>query len=278
MRLRAGQVRVARRLARDAFVTASVVYVAILLFDVAGGGGDGHAYWLARLPDPYGVDAYGIPDGFYYSPVFAQAISPLTLLPWPVFHALFVALSLMSLYWLIGPWALPALFLPPVAIEVYAANIALPMAVVLVVGFRCPAAWAAVILTKVVPGIGILWFAVRSEWRSLAIVISATAAAALLSFALAPSLWLDWVATLRTSSAMPPATIYAALFIPRLVAAIAVVVFGARTGRAWLVPVATILAMPVVWPSTLCLLLAIPKLRGSWDPVRSTPQPAGITS
>ena len=43
--------------------------------------------------------------------------------------------------------------------------------VAIVLGFRWPFTWAFVLLTKVTPGVGLLWFAVRREWRSLAIAL-----------------------------------------------------------------------------------------------------------
>ena len=47
------------------------------------------------------------------------------------------------------------------------------IAAAIVIGFRWPAAWSLVLLTKITPGIGLLWFAVRREWRSLAIALGA---------------------------------------------------------------------------------------------------------
>ncbi len=258
-----------RRVARDAYLVASVVTVAIVLTDAVSLGWDGHAYWLARLPAPYNSGAYGVTDGFYYSPAFAQAIAPLTLLPWPVFNALIVAAGLASLYWLVGPWALPAVLLPPVMIDISSANITLLLAATMVVGFRYPVAWAPILLTKVLPGVGVLWFAARAEWQAMAIAMGTTAAIVVVSFALMPSLWFDWLAVLRSSEAQPPPTAYAWFFAPRLVVAVALIVLGARTRRAWLVPVATVLATPVIWPYTLAFLLAIPRLRNSWNPDRS---------
>ncbi len=49
------------------------------------------------------------------------------------------------------------------------------------IGFRYPAAWSLILLTKITPGIGLLWFAVRREWRALAIALGATAAIASVS-------------------------------------------------------------------------------------------------
>jgi hypothetical protein len=45
--------------------------------------------------------------------------------------------------------------------------------------------------------------------------------------------------------------------LPRLVAAGALVTWGARTDRTWTVPVAATLALPVLWPSGLAVLAAL---------------------
>lgn len=247
---------------RDAYFVASLVFVAAILAGVVGDGVDGHAYWVSRLPDPYTQAVYANPDGFYYSPLAAQVIAPFTLLPWPVFHAGVTALSLASLYWLVGRWAVVALFLPFVAIELYAANIILPVAVAIVIGLRRPGAWAFPLLTKVTPGIGLAWFALQGEWRRLAVALGVTVALAGVSFLLAPDLWGEWVAVLRRSAGMAPLNSLAVPYPPRLAAAFLAIVFAARTDRAWLIPVSALLATPVIWPATFSLLMAIPRLRG----------------
>ena len=48
------------------------------------------------------------------------------------------------------------------------------MAAAIALGFRYPAAWSFLLLTKVTPGIGLVWFAVRREWRPLAIALGFT--------------------------------------------------------------------------------------------------------
>ncbi len=60
-------------------------------------------------------------------------------------------------------------------------NVHMLLALAIVLGFRWPATWSFVLLTKVTPGIGLLWFAVRREWRSLAIALGATAVLVTLS-------------------------------------------------------------------------------------------------
>ena len=54
--------------------------------------------------------------------------------------------------------------------------------------------------SKVTPGIGLLWFLLRREWRSLAIALGTTLAIVVGSFLLAPSAWFDWYSFLRGST------------------------------------------------------------------------------
>ena len=85
--------------------------------------------------------------------------------------------------WLAGPFTLLVLFTVPVASEINAGNIQLLLAAAIVLGVPqrgagWAGAWAFVLLTKVTPGVGLLWFALRRRWRALAIALGVTAAIA----------------------------------------------------------------------------------------------------
>ena len=56
-----------------------------------------------------------------------------------------------------GPWLALVILLPPVFMELAVGNIHILLGVAIAIGFRWPAAWAFVLLTKVTPGIGLLW-------------------------------------------------------------------------------------------------------------------------
>jgi hypothetical protein len=223
---------------------------------------DAHAYWAMRIDEPYARSSFGTLDAFLYSPAFAQAFSPLTHLPWRAFTALYAAAMLATVGWLARPvrgrWLIPfALFALP---ELVAGNIHIFLAAAIVLGMRYPAAWSFVILTKVLPGVGLVWFAVRREWRFLGAAVAIAVAIAGLSFLAAPHLWPEWIAVLRGSDPVPGVTAYQPPWWLRLPVALALVVWGARMNRPWTMPLAALISLPTFWTSSIALLLAIPRL------------------
>ena len=159
-----------------------------------GTGQDARCYYQATLADPYLHSEWNDPIAYVYSPAFLQLVSPLTALPWQAFMAVWTAILIGAVRFLTGPRLLAAgLLFPFTLMEVAGGNVSLLLAVAIVVGFRWPAAWAIVLLTKITPGIGLLWFAVRREWRHLAIALGATAAIVAVSALMLPQQWRDWV-------------------------------------------------------------------------------------
>jgi Glycosyltransferase family 87 len=225
-------------------------------------GVDARAYWQVDLAHPYVGSGVGDVSTYLYSPAFAQVMSPFSMLPFPVFAALWIALLVLVCAWLIRPWPWAALILfLPVSYELLVGNVHFLIAAAIVLGFRGPAIWAFPILTKVTPGLGVLWFAARREWRSFAVAIGTTAAVVAVSFALAPAAWSDWLAFLLASPGRSQ------LLVPRTLIAAALVAFGAATGRRWMVPAAVWLALPIVWVNSWVILLAAIRLRGRSDRV-----------
>jgi hypothetical protein len=274
------------RISRDglnAGFLAVVAWAAVVVFSepwgrLWGTGQDARCYYQATLSDPYLHSNWTDPIAYVYSPAFLQLVSPLTALPWQAFMAGWTALLLLAIRFLTGPRLLAAgLVFPFAAMEVAGGNVSLLLAVAIVVGFRWPAAWSLVLLTKITPGIGLLWFAVRREWRSLAIALGATALIAVLSFAILPDAWRTWVDVVLRNVAAGKGGTWASVPIPlwiRLPVAVVVVVWGARTDRRWAVPVASMLALPALWYGGISMLLAvIPLLRGTdADAKRGSPE------
>src|SRR6185503_5545114 len=166
-------------------------------------GVDAYAYWTADPSNPYTASAPGSSQAFFYSPAFAQLTAPIHALPWTVFIAAWTVLLTALLVWQAGRWTAIALLLFPVFVDLTVANIHLLMAAAIVVGFRWPWTWSFIVLTKITPGVGLLWFAFRREWRSLAIALGVTAAVSAVSFVVAPGLWRDWFDLLVAASRAP---------------------------------------------------------------------------
>src|SRR5579859_521120 len=240
------RVRLAWRLLTVGALAYLVVRWALLLPDQGGiHGVDARTYWGSSLDNPYPGPQVGLPGAYLYSPAFLQALTPLRLLPWEVFDAVWTGLGIAAAVFLVGPIgaALAITLLPFVYRDLFVGNIHLMLGAAIVLGFRWPGAWAFVLLTKVTPGVGLLWFAVRRQWRALAIALGVTAGVSALSFALAPHLWFDWVTRLRGDSGTAGSG-YLLGIVARVAIAAALVAVGALTNRAWLVPVASMIAIP----------------------------------
>jgi hypothetical protein len=253
------------RLLRDGFVMLAGAFVVLRLLAVEPWvqSVDAYAYWATRGGDLYANAEAGRIGAYVYSPAFAQLIAPLVAVPWPLFCAAWTVL-LCVVYWrLVGRLALPLLLFIPIPFEIVSGNVHLLIAAAIVLGFRYPAAWALPLLTKVTPGVGLLWFAVRREWRSLAVALGATAVVSVVSLAAAPDAWREWLALLGRDAGAPLVTPgwYAPIpLLVRLPVAAVIVVWGALTDRRWTVPVAVTLSLPILWLNSLAILAALPAL------------------
>jgi hypothetical protein len=224
-------------------------------------GFDAFAYWHLDIQDPY-TQAAGAFGAFTYTPVAARLFAPASLLAWPAFFWLWLAVLVATVVWLGWRHTLLVLAFPPVAVELYHGNIHLLMAAAIALGFRYPAAWAFILLTKVTPGIGLLWFAVRREWRPLGIALGATAALAAVSLVVDGRLWELWLngAILRVAQEGVGQPTLPIPLVLRLPAAALLVAWGGLTNRRWTVPTAATLALPVPWFSGLAILACLPAL------------------
>ena len=232
-------------------------------------GWDASIYYRANLDNLYGGWVVGGADSFQYAPVFAQLIAPLHVLPFDVFLAIWRAAALAIVVVLAGPLTVPVLLWSPVASEVNAGNVNIFLAGAIALGFRVPGSWAVVLLTKITPGVGLLWFAVRREGRALAAVAAVTGVVSALSFALSPGQWIAWITLIVGNSGSGVVTypFWIPLAVRLPVAAIAIVV-AARFGWRWVVPVAATLAAPVLYfPTQSIAIGALPFARqaiGRW--------------
>jgi len=125
------------------------VYLArvLLVEGIQGDGGlggiDAIAYWNAagsaiRGEPLYVIGGFGF-GAYQYPPVFAQLLSPLSLLPMPAFVWLWRGLELVGLRLATGSWVrsgIAILVFPPVIAEIDAGNVHLMMAGVAALAMR----------------------------------------------------------------------------------------------------------------------------------------------
>ncbi len=265
----------ARLAAIAGFVVLGLVWLSVIglaepfVWGALGTGHDARPYWETAMRDPYARNVVGGWDSYLYSPAFLQVLAPLRSLPWIAFIGGWEAILLVATAALAGP-----VLLAPVALfvttELWGGNVTLLIALAVVAGFRWPATWSFVLLTKVTPGVGLLWFAVRREWWSLATALGATLAVVAISTVVAPGVWRDWIDLLLWNAGRPIAS--GSIPIPLVVRfpiAVALLIWGGLTDRRWVVPVACLLALPVIWYGSLSLLagvipLALPDLAKRW--------------
>lgn len=219
---------------------------------------DARSYYGLNLADLYaGRTNWNSIGAYPYSPAFAQLVYPLNLLPWPAFVAAWTAILVAAVWLLTGP----ELFLVGLAVgamEIAGGNVSLVLALAIVAGFRYPWTWSFVLLTKITPGVGLLWFALRREWRQLAIALGFTAVVVAASYLLMPAAWRDWVALLQANAGKGGT--WAAIPIPLVVRGpigVALIAWGARRNQRWTVPVGAMLALPALWYGSLSILLAV---------------------
>jgi hypothetical protein len=249
-----------KRAIRDGLLLVGLLFNAALVFvwGIRVLWTDLDSFWRPDLSNLYGLaeQSLTVDQAFRFAPVVAWALTPLGWLSWGAFVELWVGLDLIAIVTLARRWTVVVLLaFPPVLLEILNGNIHLFLALAIWAGLRWPAAWAFVFLTKVTPGVGVIWFAARREWRHLAIAIGATAAIFAVGTLIAPGLWLEWLRSLAISASHPVATALPPLLV-RYPVAIGLAWYAGRSGRAWLVPVACVVAMPTIWVESSAILLA----------------------
>jgi hypothetical protein len=255
-----------RRAIKAGFLIGVAVYLIVSLRAVppppAGSYRDAWTTFGLGVGDPYSVVyAHG---GSLYPPPLLQLVRPLVALGWPAYLAVISAVELIALLLLVGPLAALVLLIPTVGIEVWYANINLVLALAIAWGFRVPSLWSFVLLTKISPGVGVIWFIARREWRRLALVAGCTTAIVAVSVAIDPAMWVTWLKAIASAEA--PSGLPSVPLPLRIGLAAIVVWIGAIRGRAWVVPIAAWVAVPVLWQSTSVILIALIPLSRSRSP------------
>lgn len=258
-----------RTVVRHGWIALGLATAAFAWLTIVGvnGAPDSYSYWAVDPSTPYAI-RYGTIGAFPYSPIAVLVASTFHVVSYPVFYALWSLLLLGVVLWL----APPVLWVPGVLLsllEIQGGNVDILIAAAVVIGLRYAPMMSFLVLTKITPGLAILWFAVRREWRPFALAVGTTATLVLVGVIVAPGLWRDWVAYLVSSAGIPLETPGPRLDVPlsaRLVVAAGMILFAARTNRPWMLPLAVYLTLPVAW------LMAVPafvlgslKLRAQGD-------------
>jgi hypothetical protein len=274
------------RLARDALYLAGIGFAVIFWLYYTtnlGRPDDARWYWGADTSALYPHPELAEKNGYNYSPAFELFIGWSRLLPFEVFVAIYRAILLAAVVYMAGPFTLFVLLSNPVGSEINAGNIQILLALAIAWGFRHPWTWSFVVLTKVTPAVGLLWFVVRREWRKLAIALGASAVLAALSVVFWGDQWPGYIALVTTGKAPAVWPYYLTLY-QRLPFSIVLVVIGAWRNWKWTVAAASCLALPVFYPISLSLLVGcLPFIRitlgrllasRGYSPERRVPNPA----
>jgi hypothetical protein len=225
--------------------------------------GDAAAYYFSDTPYDWSDRPAGAGE-YRYSPAFLILIAPLRVLPWEAFAAVWFVAHIAVLLYLRLPWMLA---FPGVMEDVLLGNINtfLALGLVLIIRHGGAPIWASFLLTKVTPGVAVIWHAARREWRELGAAAGITALIIGIGVALEPQLWTEWFGSLMAGPETYAKNVglVAPLWL-RIAAAAAISVYAATSDRPWLLPIAVIVAMPGIWVSSFALLLAsIVLYRGS---------------
>lgn len=228
-------------------------------------GADSHAYWAAaRWPETWYTRPPAHWDAYLYSPAFAQLLWPLGQLPWRAFQAVWAVAQVGTLWWLLKPLGMRrGLTLAPLFVaEILLGNLYFFYAAALVLAVRrVPGMLLLPILTKIAPGVVGLWFVVRGDWKYVRSTILATTLVVSVSALLAPSAWRGWLDFVLGSAGGDSTSGGLISIVLRLLVAAALVVVAGRSGRAWLLAPALLLACPLLGGfSPLAILAAIPRL------------------
>ena len=225
---------------------------------------DATAYWNAGTSALlYPLEWSAVAPGYlFYPPPIAQISRLIQPIGWQLFIVAWMVIVFASFWFCARTLSLPlmAIGIPyflgvgpdaPATFLSYAllGNVQWPLAALVVVAIRQPAFWAVLLTTKVSTAIGWWWHVFRAEWRAVAIGAASSAAVVALSVLISPDLWNQFIefAIRNGNFANPPMPLFPIPFWFRVITAGALLFWGARTGRAWTVPVACGWALPALY-------------------------------
>lgn len=238
---------------------AALIVVALA---IGGDGRDAMAYYNASLADIYANSTF-LSTGFVYSPAFAVMVEPFRWVD-PVWLLLMIRIgSAIALGYLVTPWLGAVLIIgqfPGVREELGVGNLDLVTAAILVLVLTRPWLWATLLLTKVTPGVGLVWHLARREWRALAVAGVSTIVVVVAALPWMTGAWTEWMQVLTGDNLdIADAHVVYPLWARGLVA-VAIVALAAATDRAWLVPIAVAVSFPNPNVAHWLVMLAIPRM------------------
>jgi hypothetical protein len=256
-------------LERIALLGSLTVGAIVGIFQALGGVPDpfdAHFYWSAPVDHLY--PAAWADGGYVYPPPLALAIGVFHPIGWPAFIVGWTTLCWFALWYCARAWT-PLVVAASIAAvpliggnvlgTLFLGNVQVIFAAAIVASVRHNAGWAALpILTKGV-GMPFVWFAVRREWRNVAIATGVTVGIVVVTLFLAPTAWSDFVHFMSTNdlsgSAVPVVPID---FAVRLMAAVGLTAWGGLTDRRWTLAIAAGIAIPALyWWSWLTVWVGV---------------------
>jgi hypothetical protein len=232
---------------------------------------DEHAYWLAGQRLLHGEALYDptassvTPFAYWYPPVVAQVVAPIVaIVSSEAFSWAWTAILVVCLIGLARGRPLVALALVayvPVATELGFRNVHLVLAVLIVLAIRrWPVLFAVGAAIKIAPGLGIAYLAARGRWRDAVVASAVGLAILVVSVALAPRAWSDFLDILRARGPGDASSFVPIPYLVRAVAGLALAIVAGRLqpriGEPLLV-VAIVVALPTLWFTALSTLVAL---------------------
>lgn len=215
---------------------------------------DAYSYWAVDST-PY---TWETNLEYRYSPAFLWIIRPFQAFPFELFLGVWTGLHVAALIWLRAGWFL---IVPALNEDVLRGNISTFLAVAAVLAIQRSAAWwAPALLTKITPGVGLVWHMVRRQWRDVATCVALTAGIVGIGIIVSPDLWSAWLDSLLNAPQTYEVGHPLGPVWLRLLVAAAIIGIAARTSRAWLVPLGLYVAVPGLWWFNLGLFAAVPRL------------------
>jgi hypothetical protein len=215
---------------------------------------DAVMYWEAGTSTDLYPDTWSVitSSQIPYPPLVAQISALLQPIGWPAFILLLTTAIFAAFWYCARGWSLPliAIGIPwflgigpeePAKFLAYGliGNLQWILAALTIVAFRHPALWSIELVTKVTTAFGWWWHVLRGEWRAAAIGAAVSLVVVGVSIAISPAMWMDYVgfAVRNFTASAPPIPTFPVPLGIRLVTAVPLLIWGARTNRPWTVPV-----------------------------------------